>query len=69
LVYTYHKNFKNIEKYLISFCEPVNRPQFIHEYKISKFSLYTAMVLEYSAEEIIKILKLSTKNLLFPKSL
>lgn len=69
LVYTQCPCYKTIYNYLISFSEPVNRPRFIHEYRITKFSLYTAMVLEYSADEIIGILKRLSKNLLFPRSL
>jgi DNA excision repair protein ERCC-3 len=49
LVYTTCPCYKTIYNYLISFSEPVNRPRSIHEYRISKFSLYTAMVLEYTA--------------------
>jgi hypothetical protein len=58
-----------VYNYLIAFSEPLNRPQFIHEYRISKFSLYTAMVLEYSANEIIGILSRLSKNLILPRSL
>lgn len=53
LVYTDCKIYKDIYPYLISFSDPIYRPKHIHEYKITKFSLYTAMVLHYSAEEII----------------
>ena len=69
LVYTQCPCYKTIYSYLISFSEPVNRPQFIHEYRITKFSLYTAIVLEYSAEEIIGVIKRLSKNLIFPRSL
>ncbi len=69
LVYTDCKIYKDIYSYLISFSDPIYRPKHIHEYKITKFSLYTAMVLHYSAEEIIEILKIICKNETFPKSL
>lgn len=53
LVFTESPIYKKIYPYLISFSEPIYRPKLIHEYKITKFSLYTAMVLHYSASEII----------------
>lgn len=62
LVFTDCPTYKKIYPYLISFSEPVYRPKVLHEYKITKFSLYTAMVLQYSAEEIIEILSKLSKN-------
>ena len=69
LVFTECPTYKQIYPYLISFSEPIYRPKVLHEYKITKFSLYTAMVLQYSAQEIIDILKKISKNLEFPLSL
>ena len=63
LVFSDCPTYKKIYPYLISFSEPIYRPRVMHEYKITKFSLYTAMVLHYSAEEIIEILKKLSKNL------
>ena len=69
LVYTHTPCFKSIYPYLTSFSEPIDRPKLIHEYKITKFSLYTAMILEYTATDIIGILNRLSKNLTLPKSL
>lgn len=69
MVFSDCPTYKKIYPYLISFSEPIYRPRVMHEYKITKFSLYTAMVLHYSATEIIEILKKLSKNLEFPKSL
>lgn len=47
---------------LMSIAEPLNRSQHIHEYRINQMSLYTAMVLQYSPNEIIKVLEMLSKN-------
>lgn len=69
IVFTQSPIFKKIYNHLKSFSEPIYRPKFIHEYKITKFSLYTAMVLHYTGEEIINILKKLSKNQNVPESL
>lgn len=69
VVFTQSPIFRKIYGHLKSFCEPVYRPKLIHEYKITKFSLYTAMVLHYTGEEIIEILGRLSKNEHLPESL
>ena len=69
VVFTNSPIYRKIYKYLKSFCEPIYRPKTIHEYKITKFSLYTAMVLHYTGEEIVNILKKLSKNENVPASL
>lgn len=62
IVFTQSPIYKKIYHHLKAICEPIHRPKLVHEYKITKFSLYTAMVLHYKAEEIIKILGKLSKN-------
>lgn len=53
-------------EFLIKIAEPVNKPNFIHLYKITLFSMYTAMSLNLNAEKIIKSLEEYSKNLVIP---
>jgi DNA excision repair protein ERCC-3 len=69
IVFTCSPLFRKIYNYLKSFSEPIYRPKSVHEYRITKFSLYTAMVLHYTGEEIIGILNKLSKNEFVPPSL
>ncbi len=53
---TFNSLYRIAYEFLISISDPLNRPQFIHEYKLTKFSLYTAMVLQYDPEDILRVL-------------
>ena len=50
IVYTSSPIYRRIYHHLKAICEPLLRPKTIHEYVITKFSLYTAMVLNYTGE-------------------
>jgi hypothetical protein len=50
IVFTQSPIYKKVYHHLKAICEPLHRPKLVHEYKITKFSLYTAMVLHYTAE-------------------
>jgi DNA excision repair protein ERCC-3 len=48
----------------LSIAEPVNRPSFIHEYKLTATSLYAAVTIGKSTEDIINELARQAKNVL-----
>ncbi|KRW98627.1 P-loop containing nucleoside triphosphate hydrolase [Pseudocohnilembus persalinus] len=49
-------------EFLISIADPIFRPTHIHYFKLTKYSLYTAMVLQYHPTDIIKLLDRLAKN-------
>lgn len=49
-------------EFLMSIAEPLNRSAYVHEYRITQMSLYTAMVLQYEAADIVAVLDLLSKN-------
>ncbi|KAL4441382.1 hypothetical protein ABPG74_013677 [Tetrahymena malaccensis] len=67
-VEAFHEKYKEVYEFLIKIAEPVNKPNFIHVYKITLFSMYTAMSLNLNAEKIIESLKQYSKNEVIPKS-
>lgn len=44
------------QDFLIAIAEPVSRPSFIHEYKLSEYSLYAAMSVGLETQDIIEVL-------------
>ena len=54
--------YKNATEFLVSIAEPVNRPDYIHEYKMTKYSLYAAASVGFDREVIEKTLLLYSKN-------
>ncbi|EAR95905.2 DNA repair helicase rad25 (macronuclear) [Tetrahymena thermophila SB210] len=67
-VEAFHEKYKEVYEFLIKIAEPVNKPNFIHVYKITLFSMYTAMSLNLNAEKIIESLMQYSKNEVIPKS-
>lgn len=63
---TYSKLYRVAYEFLIMIAEAVERPNLIHKYKISKNSLYSAMVLQQPPEIILKILLKLIKNEAIP---
>lgn len=57
-----HALYRIAFEFLMSIAEPLTRSVRIHEYEINQMSLYTGMVLQYSAEDIIKVLEILSKN-------
>ncbi|CAK81254.1 unnamed protein product (macronuclear) [Paramecium tetraurelia] len=49
-------------EFLMCVAEPISRSELIHEYVLTQMSMYTAMVLQYSADDIIRLLDLLSKN-------
>ena len=54
--------YKKVTDFLITIAEPVNRPSNIHEYKLTKYSLYSAVSVGLTQKDITKMLKKFIKN-------
>jgi len=65
---TFGKYYKETTDFLVAIAEPVNRTQNIHEYLLTKYSLYAAASMNIKTEEIIQILSNLSKNVL-PKEI
>lgn len=57
---------KDATEFLIAIAEPASRPTFIHEYRLTSTSLYSAASVELHKDDIIKILDKFCKNLEVP---
>ena len=58
--------YKNASDFLIAIAEPVSRPAHIHEYKLTKFSLYAAASVGLTDTDIEGVLMRFSKNLHIP---
>ncbi len=58
---TWSPFYRQAYDFLIAISEPVCRPQFIHEYKITGYSLYAAASLGLQTEDIISVLERLSK--------
>lgn len=47
--------------FLVAISEPVSRPEFVHEYKLTPYSLYAAVAVSIDTESIIKVLNRLSK--------
>lgn len=47
--------------FLVAIAEPVARPEFVHEYKLTPYSLYAAVAVSIDTESIIKVLSRLSK--------
>lgn len=63
----YSPLFREATDFLIAIAEPVSRPKYIHEYKLTSTSLYSAASIELKKDDIIKILDKFCKNLKVPE--
>lgn len=54
--------YKHAHDFLIAISEPVCRPEFIHEYKLTAYSLYAAVSVGLQTEDIIEYLKRLSKT-------
>lgn len=56
--------YKHAHDFLIAIAEPVSRPEHIHEYKLTSYSLYAAVSIGLRTEDIVGYLsRLSKTNL------
>ncbi|KAI5453638.1 DNA repair helicase RAD25 [Naganishia albida] len=56
------------QDFLVAIAEPISRPTFIHEYRLSEYSLYAAMSVGLETQDIIQVLGRLSKTPL-PQSL
>ncbi|KAJ9091694.1 hypothetical protein QFC19_008985 [Naganishia cerealis] len=56
------------QDFLVAIAEPISRPTFIHEYRLSEYSLYAAMSVGLETQDIIEVLGRLSKTPL-PQSL
>ena len=63
---TFSPLYRNAYEFLIQIAEPLSRPSFIHEYIITQYSLYAAMVLQLTSDNIKEILLKLAKNKVIP---
>lgn len=54
--------YKHAQDFLITISEPVCRPEFIHEYKLTSYSLYAAVSVGLQTADIIEYLKRLSKT-------
>ncbi|CAH1955967.1 unnamed protein product [Acanthoscelides obtectus] len=54
--------YKHAHDFLIAISEPVCRPEFIHEYKLTAYSLYAAVSVGLQTDDIIEYLKRLSKT-------
>ncbi|CDR93906.1 DNA repair helicase rad25 family protein, putative [Babesia bigemina] len=64
--YLYLEQFTNVSRqaqdFLVTIAEPVCRPEFVHEYQVTVFSLYTAVSVGLTVEELLLNLNKFSKN-------
>ena len=61
-------DYKTATDFLIAIAEPVSRPQHIHEYKLTKYSLYAAASIGLTNDVIEEVLMRYCKNAKIPQS-
>lgn len=54
--------YKHAYDFLIAICEPVARPTYVHEYKLTSYSLYAAVAVNIHTEHILSTLGRFSKN-------
>ncbi|XP_003742781.1 general transcription and DNA repair factor IIH helicase subunit XPB [Galendromus occidentalis] len=54
--------YKHAHDFLIAIAEPVCRPEFIHEYKLTSYSLYAAVSVGLQTDDIIEYLRRLSKT-------
>mmetsp|Transcript_1805 Transcript_1805/g.4604 ORF Transcript_1805/g.4604 Transcript_1805/m.4604 type:complete len:631 (-) Transcript_1805:282-2174(-) len=65
---TFSNPIEEVEDFLITISEPVSRTKLIHEYVLTPYALYAAVTSGMKGNDIVKILKKLSKNLL-PKTI
>ena len=54
--------YKEAQDFLISIAEPISRPEYIHEYQLTPYSLYAAVSMDIQTKEIIEYLERFSKT-------
>ena len=61
---TFSPVYKHAHDFLIAIAEPVSRPEHIHEYKLTSYSLYAAVSVGLQTEDIVEYLRRLSKTTL-----
>jgi DNA excision repair protein ERCC-3 len=64
---TFKENSKQASDFLIAIAEPISRPKYMHEYQITSYSLYAAVSVGLSTDDILSTLSIFSKNVM-PRS-
>ena len=60
----FHTLYNSAYDFLVAIAEPVARPEFIHQYKLTPYSLYAAVATNIDTESIVRVLDRMSKNAL-----
>ncbi|EED93146.1 predicted protein, partial [Thalassiosira pseudonana CCMP1335] len=60
----FHDLYTKAYDFLVAISEPVARPEYLHEYKLTPYSLYAAVATNIETESIVKVLNRFSKNVL-----
>ena len=60
----FHDLYHQAYDFLVAIAEPVARPEFVHQYKLTPYSLYAAVATNIETESIITVLERLSKNVL-----
>lgn len=63
----FHSLYNQAYDFMVAIAEPVCRPEYIHQYKLTPYSLYAAVATNISSDSIVSVLERLSKNKL-PKS-
>ena len=63
---TFSSKYRAAYEFLIAIAEPISRPAFIHEYELTQYSLYAAMVVQLTPDKIKELLFKLCKNATIP---
>lgn len=58
----FHDLYAQAYDFLVAIAEPVARPEYIHQYKLTPYSLYAAVATNIATESIISVLERMSKN-------
>lgn len=58
----FHDLYVSAYDFLVAIAEPVARPEFVHQYKLTPYSLYAAVATNIETESIISVLERLSKN-------
>ena len=58
----FHDLYVSAYDFLVAIAEPVARPEFLHQYKLTPYSLYAAVATNIETEDIIGVLERLSKN-------
>lgn len=58
----FHELYIQAYDFLVAIAEPVARPEYLHEYKLTPYSLYAAVATNIDTESIVRVLERLSKN-------